>query len=235
MANRARNMAGPPFDPWHASFDFCITMDGRREPYTEEFPLYHALVAAGYRMFGEQDWFGRALSGVGSLVAILAFIGLMRREYDDRFALLAGVLFAFCPMLVFYGRTVIPDVWMLACMLACAYFSGVALENNRWTALLASGLAGLLAVAFKYYGLMVLLPMAEMAWRLQGRRGLVRLCLPAAMMSFRRPHGWDWSFFNPPILRKAASTSSSNSRLFSWNPTSGRGWPIASCGRVAGL
>ena len=60
MANRARNMAGPPFDPWHASFDFCITMDGRREPYTEEFPLYHALVAVGYRVFGEQDWFGRA-------------------------------------------------------------------------------------------------------------------------------------------------------------------------------
>jgi hypothetical protein len=29
---------------------------------------------------------------------------------------------------------------------------------------------------------MVLLPMAEMAWRIQGRRGLMRLCLPAAMM-----------------------------------------------------
>jgi hypothetical protein len=182
VANRARNMAGPPFDPWHAAFDFCITMDGRREPYTEEFPLYHGLVAVGYRLFGEQDWFGRALTAAGSLVAIGAFITLMRREYDDRFALLAGVLFAFCPMLVFYGRAVIPDVWMLSCMLACAYFFRVALENNRWSALVASGLAGLLAVAFKYYGLMVLLPMAEMAWRLQGRRGLARLCLPAVMM-----------------------------------------------------
>jgi len=40
----------------------------------EEFPLYHALVAVGYRMFGQQDWFGRALSAVGSLVAILALI-----------------------------------------------------------------------------------------------------------------------------------------------------------------
>jgi len=28
----------------------------------------------------------------------------MRREYGDASPLLAGVLFAFCPMLVFYGR-----------------------------------------------------------------------------------------------------------------------------------
>ena len=143
------------------------------------------------------------MSAVGSLVAILALIGLMRREYVDHFALLAGVLFASCPMLIFYGRAVIPDVWMLACMLASAYFFRVALGNNRCIAPVplpgtspppkgapmameglwqprqllgnsmlrpfASGVAGLLAVAFKYYGLMVLLPMVEMAWRLQGR------------------------------------------------------------------
>jgi hypothetical protein len=203
VANRARNMAGPPFDPWHAAFDFCITMDGKREPYTEEFPLYHGLVAVGYRLFGEQDWFGRALTAAGSLVAILAFIGLMRREHGERFALLAGVLFAFCPMMVFYGRTVIPDVWMLGCMLGSAYFFRVALEDDdgggrTWAALLASGLMGMLAAAFKYYGLMVLLPMAEMAWRSGAnyrngtacrqavahgrRRGFVLLCLPAVMM-----------------------------------------------------
>jgi len=56
---------------------------------------------------------------------------------------------------------------MLAGMLASAYFFRVALESNRWAALIASGLAGLLPWR-SYYGLMVLLPMAEMAWRIQG-------------------------------------------------------------------
>ncbi len=72
VANLSRNMAGPPFHLLNASFDFCISPDGRRYLVTEEFPLYHGLVALGYRIFGEQDWFGRAVSAAGSLLAIAA-------------------------------------------------------------------------------------------------------------------------------------------------------------------
>ncbi|MGD0655671.1 MAG: glycosyltransferase family 39 protein [Thermoguttaceae bacterium] len=182
MANLSRNMAGPPFHLLNASYDFCISPDGRRIPQTEEIPLYHGLTALGYRIFGEQDWFGRAVSAAGSLLAIAALIGLLRREYDDGFAVAAGVIFAVCPLLLFYGRAVVPDTCMLGFMLAAAYGFRRALDDNSWAWLIASGFAGLLAVAFKYYGLMVLLPMAEMAWRGQRARGLVKLCLPAAMM-----------------------------------------------------
>ncbi len=182
VANRSRNMAGPPFHVLNASFDFCISPDGGRVAYTEEIPLYHGLAALGYRIFGEQDWFGRAVSAAGSLLAILAFIGLMRREYDDGFAIVAGAIFAVCPLLLFYGRAVVPDTCMLGCMLWAAYGLRRALDNNSRAWLIASGLAGLLAVAFKYYGLMVLLPMAEMAWRRERATGLIKLCVPAAIM-----------------------------------------------------
>ncbi len=130
VANLARSMAGPPFHLLNASMDFCISKDGRRVTTTEEIPLYYGLVAAGYRLFGEQDWFGRAISGLGSLVAILAFVGLMRRECDDRFALLAGFFLAFSPLLLFYGRAVIPDTCMLAGMLAAAYCFRRALDQG---------------------------------------------------------------------------------------------------------
>ncbi len=182
MANLSRNMAGPPFHLLNASYDFAISPDGQRMPHTEEIPLYHGLVALGYRIFGEQDWFGRAISAAGSLLAIAAFAGLMRREYDYGFGLAAGVLFALCPLLLFYGRAVVPDTCMLGFMLAAAYGFRRALDDNSRAWLIACGFAGMTAVAFKYYGLIVLLPMAEMAWRGQGAKGLLKLCLPAAMM-----------------------------------------------------
>jgi hypothetical protein len=118
VANLARSMAGPPFHLLNPSLDFCISMDGQRVPGTEEIPVYHGLVAAGYRLFGEQDWLGRAVSAVGSLMAILAFVGLMRREYDYRFAILAGFFLAVSPLMLFYGRAVVPDTCMLGGMLA---------------------------------------------------------------------------------------------------------------------
>jgi 4-amino-4-deoxy-L-arabinose transferase-like glycosyltransferase len=182
VANRSRNMAGPPFHLLSASFDFCISADGRRSPYTEEIPVYHGLVALGYRIFGEQDWFGRAISAAGSLLAILAFIGLMRREFDDAFALVAGTIFAVCPLLIFYGRAVVPDTCMLGFMLATAYCFRRAVDENSRTWLIISGLAGLFAVGLKYYGLMILLPMTEMAWRGHGIRGLIKLCVPGSIM-----------------------------------------------------
>jgi hypothetical protein len=182
VANMSRDMAGPPFHLLGGSYDFCISPDGRRTPQTEEIPLYHGLIAWGYRIFGEQDWFGRAVSAAGSLLAVAAFVGLMRREYDEVFALVAGAIFAVCPLLLFYGRAVAPDACMLGFMLAAAYCFRRALDADSRAWLIACGLAGLLATAFKYYGLMILLPMAEMAWRGQKTRGLVKLCLPAAMM-----------------------------------------------------
>ncbi|MGA2059588.1 MAG: glycosyltransferase family 39 protein [Thermoguttaceae bacterium] len=182
VANLSRSMAGPPFHLLNPSFDFCISPDGQRYLVTEEIPLYHAMVALGYRLFGEQDWFGRAVSAAGSLLAIAAFIGLMRREYDYGFALAAGVIFAVCPLLLYYGRAVIPDTCMLGFMLAAAYGFRRALDEDGLAWLIACGFAGLVAVAFKYYALMVLLPMAEMAWRGQRAKGLIKLCLPVAMM-----------------------------------------------------
>ncbi len=171
MANLSRDMAGPPFHLLNASYDFCLSPDGLRMPHTEEIPLYHGLVAVGYRIFGEQDWFGRVLSAAGSFLGIAALAGLMRREYGYVFGLAAGVIFAFCPLLLYYGRAVVPDTCMLGLMLAAADCFRRALDENSLAWMMACGFAGLAAVAFKYFGLFVLLPMAEMAWRGAGQKG----------------------------------------------------------------
>ncbi len=171
VANKARSIAGPPFDPLRNHLDF-LDPRGDRIVLVEEVPLYTGLLAAGYRTFGERDAVGHLLSLLGSLAAIAAFFDLARREHGERSAIVATLIFASAPLFIFYGRAVLADPWMLAGMLGCAaayrrYLDG---DGRRW--LVAAGMAGILAAMFKYFGLMVMLPLAAMTWRARGWRGL---------------------------------------------------------------
>ena len=164
VANRARNIAQPPFNAFRSSFDF-LDADGHRLEFTEEFPAYTTILAVGYRVFGEAAWVGHALSLIGSIAAILAFFALVRQEWDDLSALIATLLLSIAPIFVFYGRAVMPDPWMLALMLASAasYRRYLDYRDTRW--LVVASLAAMGAGLFKYFGLIVFLPLAEMAWR----------------------------------------------------------------------
>ena len=235
VANKARNMAGPPWNLLHASFDFTSER-GERIAISEEIPVYHSLVALGYRAFGEQDWFGRAVSALASLAAIAAFYAVVGREFGPRRALVASILLASCPLLVFYGRAVVPDVAMLAGMLAavCCYQKYQARGRIAW--LVASGVAVLAAAGFKYYGLMVLLPLAELASRRHSFRGPQSIttsgCRPSS-----RSCPWDAGcspyFCRRPILLATIRTFFSSSRRFSGRRGCGAAFSRAFSGRAA--
>ena len=106
-------------------------------------------------------------------------------------AAVATLVFASCPLFLFYGRAVLPDPWMLAGMLACASAHRRSLEADAegrrraalgWLA--AATLAGALAAAFKYFSLMILIPLADQVLR-AGRAGVrrwVRFGMMAALI-----------------------------------------------------
>src|SRR5262249_26533982 len=141
----------------------------------EEAPAYSGLVGLCYRLFGEREWLGRMWSILASIVALVAFRDLVEREFDGRTALVATLFLAVCPLFIFYGRAVLPDPAMLAGMLAaaCCYRRYLDGDGRGWwlLALLAGGLGAL----FKYYGLMVLIPLADMERRRDGWRACCRL------------------------------------------------------------
>lgn len=167
IANKARSIARAPMNPLRNTLDFLDDRGGRTT-LIEEVPLYTGLLGLGYRLAGEREWVGHALSLAGTLAALGAFFALVRREWDDRAAITATILLSATPLLIFYGRAVLPDPWMLAGMLASAacYRRYLDEGGRRWLA--AAAMAGLGAASFKYFGLMVLLPLAEMAWRKSG-------------------------------------------------------------------
>ncbi len=167
VANRARSIARPPMNPLRSSLDF-LDADGARMAFTDEVPVYHTMLAVGYRLAGERDWVGHALSLAGSLLAIAAFFALVRREWDDRAAVLATILLSAAPIFIFYGRAVLPEPWMLAMMLIAAASYRTYLDEGTKRSLVAASMAAMGAGLFKYFGLIVFIPLAEMAWRKAG-------------------------------------------------------------------
>ncbi len=169
VANRARSIARPPFDPLRNTLDF-LDANGRRMELTEEIPIYANILGAGFRVFGEREWIGHGLSLLGMLAAIIAFHDLMQRQSGATFSLTAPAWFVASPLSIFYGRAVMPDSWMLAGMLTSAACYQRYLETGRHRWLLGASAAGLLGALFKYYGLMALIPLAGMTMKHGGWR-----------------------------------------------------------------
>ena len=66
-------------------------------------PLYYLLLWAWTRVFGSGDVALRLFSAVASLAALVLVVGLARRAAGRQAGLLAGLLFAFWPVGVFYS------------------------------------------------------------------------------------------------------------------------------------
>lgn len=160
-SNKARNIARVPFDPMRLSLDL-LDDAGQPMQLAEEVPVYIGVLAAGFVALGESEVWGRLLSIAGSVFAIVAFFLLARREHGDRLARTAALLFACMPLFIFYGRAIMPDSWMLGMMLATALAYRRYLDDRRVRWLAIAALCGALTVLLKYWGLMILLVIADM-------------------------------------------------------------------------
>jgi hypothetical protein len=173
VSNKARSVAHPPLNPFRNTLDF-LDERGNRLALTEEVPLYTGLLGLCYRLLGEHDWLGRVLSLLGTLAAIAAYAELTRREHGCEIAVAGAYLLAMAPLLVFYGRAVLPDPWMLAAMLTAALCYRRHLDGHGPGWLVSAACTSALAPLCKYYGVMVLIPLAGMTLNGGGPRALRR-------------------------------------------------------------
>ncbi|HEX5690099.1 MAG TPA: glycosyltransferase family 39 protein, partial [Roseiflexaceae bacterium] len=93
-----------------------VDWGGQTPGYVEsEFPLYSFTLALLYGVFGAQAWVGRLLTALAGAVAVGALYELVRSAGGNRrAALYAGLALALMPFPLYFGRTVMPDTWMLA-------------------------------------------------------------------------------------------------------------------------
>jgi 4-amino-4-deoxy-L-arabinose transferase-like glycosyltransferase len=112
----ARNYAANGYHLLYPQVDW----GGQTPGYVEsEFPLYSYTLALLYAIFGIHEWLGRLLSALAGAVAVAALYGLVRSGSSHtsgnqpQVALYAGVVLALMPFPIYFGRTVMPDTWML--------------------------------------------------------------------------------------------------------------------------
>jgi 4-amino-4-deoxy-L-arabinose transferase-like glycosyltransferase len=133
----ARNYAANGYRLLYPQVDW----GGQTPGYIEsEFPLYSYTLALLYGVFGVHTWLGRLLSALAGAAAVVALYGLARAgdggreaiysfaslrvssrigmldrhfEGDGGRAIYAALALALMPFPIYFGRTLMPDMWML--------------------------------------------------------------------------------------------------------------------------
>ncbi|HEU5011856.1 MAG TPA: glycosyltransferase family 39 protein, partial [Roseiflexaceae bacterium] len=145
-----------------------VDWGGQKPGYVEsEFPLYSGALALLWGLFGPHVWIGRLLSALASAATCAVLYSLARPISGRRAALYAGVTLALLPFALYFGRTVMPDAWMLlGALLALLTF-------QRWLDQPSVGrfrlalIFGALAPLAKTPNLVIVgVPLAYLAWPL---------------------------------------------------------------------
>jgi 4-amino-4-deoxy-L-arabinose transferase-like glycosyltransferase len=137
--------------------------------YLMELPLYNALGAMAYALFGAHEWLGQAVSLACSLGAVLLLYGIVRRTEGEPVAWVAAALMALTPLQQFIGQSYLPEPLLMFCLLAALYAMVRYTEAGAvaWLALAAlAAMAGLLVKSPA--GLVLMLPLAFLAWTRHG-------------------------------------------------------------------
>ena len=126
-----------------------------------EFPLYPYMVALLYQGYGQVDEsFGRIISILfGLLTVLLLYLFAFRLFKDPEAALISGLVYAVCPLSIFYTRTFMPESLMMFFSLAGLYYfySWVQLgDSRRWT---GAVLFLTLAMLLKLTNVLLFIPM----------------------------------------------------------------------------
>ena len=135
-----------------------------------EFPLYSFVVALFYQLSGVQEFWGRLLSVIFSLVSIYFLYLLVKKFTDSNTAFWSAFFYGFLPLNIFYSRTFMPESAMLLCSILGVYLFSVWLDAPKLRYFLLSlifiALAGLLKISNLYLGL----PLFYLAWLKFGKK-----------------------------------------------------------------
>ncbi|MCX6826736.1 MAG: glycosyltransferase family 39 protein [candidate division Zixibacteria bacterium] len=130
-----------------------------------EFPIYNYTAALLYYLTGPTHIIPRLLTILGGLAALLLFYRIaVLLLLDIRAALYAVWALAFSPLFFFYSYKIMPDIWMLALLLAAVYSFILFIERRNYLLLIGSALSLSLSGCIKPLGLAIYIPFLFLLW-----------------------------------------------------------------------
>lgn len=136
-----------------------------------EFPIYNILQAVGFQVFDFftlEQW-GRIITIGASLISAVFLFLLLRKFIDPYTGLVGAFLFAVLPYSIYYGRSILPDEMMAACVLVSIYFFSEWIDyigtNKQWLYFVLSLFFAILSLLLKPYAIFFFIPMVYLAFQ----------------------------------------------------------------------
>ena len=173
---------------------FLIEDPSTGEVATRYFALYSVVVAISYRMLGLNATL-TLMNPFLAVLALLLIVLLIRRLFDGKIALLSGLILAISPLMIWFARYPIPEMYsQLTVFLGLYCFILYYRQGNRYWGLL-SALAFSLALTAKFDLYLILFPLAAIIFIMFALRVLKRekytyllwFIIPMVLFS---THGW---------------------------------------------
>lgn len=167
----SRNFVQNGFDLLHPRFEDLSNIpsgvyDNPQGYRFVEFPIYNALQAGGFLLFGKftlEEW-GRIVSIISSIFSVFLLYFLVSRYSNNRVGLYSAFFFAFLPFNIFWGRTILPDSLATTSTLTGLLFFDIWIKNyekknsEKVIFFLLSGLFLALALLLKPFAAFFFLP-----------------------------------------------------------------------------
>ncbi|MFC2062832.1 ArnT family glycosyltransferase [Chloroflexota bacterium] len=113
-------------------------------------PFYNLVLAAVYKIFGYSFFAGSYLSVALSLACVVLIYLVGKKMYHPTAGIIAAVLFAVSPDMLYFGRRVVQETLGIFLILLAIYFAISFIQNRKKSMALLCGLVLGLAVATKY-------------------------------------------------------------------------------------
>jgi 4-amino-4-deoxy-L-arabinose transferase-like glycosyltransferase len=159
-ADIARNWVEGPIDFFYPT----VSWGGADGRVGFEFPLLFLLNAVVWRVTGVSDLTGRAVPAAFSLATVWLLYRLGTRLLGAPSGRAAAFLFAVSPSVVFFGRAMFSDTLMLAFSVAAVLGYVSYAQTHAWPAALGGAVALALAGLVKLPAVLLLGPLAVIAW-----------------------------------------------------------------------
>ncbi len=146
-----------------------VSWGGAGEPYVGmEFPLLQWTGAVFFRWFGVHDIICRAIAVAFSLATLVGLYGLGRCLWDRAVGRGAAFLYAISPSAIFFGRTFLSDTPMVCFSAFGVWGFASYLKTGNRAPLVWGTVTAALACMVKVPAVIILAPIAYMAWRAKG-------------------------------------------------------------------
>ncbi len=142
--------------------------------YHEEIPLYISIVASLYKLAGVHESLGRLISIHFSLLSIIWFWGLLKKHFSERVCFYAMIFYIFSPLHLFYARAFMPDMAMISTAIGGLYYFDEWMLSGKRKNLFLSAILIAASVSFKYFGILVLVPIALLMLKKYSWKALIK-------------------------------------------------------------